>query len=130
MKHVARIPDAELTLMKVIWSRRGENGRYQPISTNEIMERLDNGWSVSTVFTLLSRLVEKGFLAADKKGRSNVYRALVEEKAYQKAETRQFLDKLYEGSLKNMVAAMCEDTIDQKEMDELLELLEHKRNAL
>lgn len=130
MKHVARIPDAELTLMKVIWSSRGENGRYQPISTNEIMERLGNGWSVSTVFTLLSRLVEKGFLAADKKGRSNVYRALVEEKTYQKAETRQFLDKLYEGSLKNMVAAMCEDAIDQKEMAELLELLESKRRTL
>ncbi len=65
----------------------------------------------NTVITLLSRLVEKGLLRTNKIGRRNEYTAIVSEEDYQAAQTRTFLNKLYEGSAKGLVA-----TLIQKEM--------------
>lgn len=62
-------------------------------------------------YTLLSRLVEKGLLRTNKIGRRNEYTAIVSEEDYQAAQTRTFLNKLYEGSAKGLVA-----TLIQKEM--------------
>ena len=76
MRTLPHISDAELELMLLLWKNRDSDG-YRPVSTTEIMERLGNGWSVSTVFTLLSRLVKKGAAACRKEGRVNWYTALI-----------------------------------------------------
>ena len=60
---------------------------------------------------LAQRLVEKGLLRTNKIGRRNEYTAIVSEEDYQAAQTRTFLNKLYEGSAKGLVA-----TLIQKEM--------------
>ena len=58
MRTLPHISDAELELMLLLWKNRDSDG-YRPVSTTEIMERLGNGWSVSTVFwwVFLSKLV-------------------------------------------------------------------------
>ena len=74
---------------------------------------------------LLSRLMNKGFLHARKLGRRNEYTALVSEREYQTAQTRRFLDKVYEGSVEGLVSNLIMgDLLDGEEYEELKRLLE------
>ena len=129
MRALPHISDAELELMQILWKNREGEG-YLPLSTAEIMERLGTGWSVSTVFTLLSRLVNKGALACRKEGRANLYTALSREEEYRGRETRRLVDRLYAGSLKDMVASLCDERVSPRELEELAALLEEKRKGL
>lgn len=65
---IQQISESELVLMKIIWNNGG-TALYSHIM--EELERDSNEWKKNTVLTLLSRLVEKGFLRTAKIGRRN-----------------------------------------------------------
>ena len=60
--------DAEWRVLKIVW----ESG---PCSASDVIERAapQEGWSTSTVKTLLRRLVEKGYLRTKRVGNSFLY---------------------------------------------------------
>lgn len=98
-----QVSDSELELLKIIWASGG-TALYA-----QIMEKLAQSgrtWQKNTVITLLSRLVEKGFLKTGKIGRRNEYTAVVSEADYQAAQTQALVNKLYEGSARDLVAAL------------------------
>ena len=98
-----QVSDSELELLKIIWASGG-TALYA-----QIMEKLTQSahtWQKNTVITLLSRLVEKGFLKTGKIGRRNEYTAVVSEADYQAAQTQALVNKLYEGSARDLVAAL------------------------
>ena len=100
-----QISDSELVLMQVIWEQGGR-ALYAVI-----MERLTatgNRWQKNTVITLLSRLVEKGFLRTDKIGHRNEYIALVGREEYQALQTESFLNKHYGGDASGLVLTLIE----------------------
>lgn len=105
---IQQVSDSELELMRIIWDNGG-SALYAQIM--EELVRTGHSWQKNTVITLLSWLVEKGLLRTNKIGRRNEYTAIVSEEDYQAAQTRTFLNKLYEGSAKGLVA-----TLIQKEM--------------
>ena len=79
----------------------------------------------NTLIVLLSRLIGKGFLSARKIGRRNEYTTLVSEAEYQTAQTRSFLDKIYEGSVRGLVSNLITgDLLTDEEYEELKRLLE------
>lgn len=112
-----QISDSELELMKIIWSSGG-TALYA-----RIMEELagtGRAWQKNTVITLLSRLVEKGFLTVRKLGRRNEYTAVVSEADYQAAQTQVLVNKLYAGSAKGLVAALIQrEAISSQDYEEL-----------
>jgi len=59
-----QISDAEWVVMKAVWERA-------PLTTNQVVEALDDRahWKPKTIHTLLSRLVRKGALEFERKGR-------------------------------------------------------------
>ena len=72
-----KISGAEMAIMEVIWNHKN------PLTSKEIMELIpNNSWKTTTVSTLISRLVEKGFLNAEKNGRQYLYRFLISKKDY------------------------------------------------
>ena len=78
-----------------------------------------------TLIVLLSRLMNKGFLSARKIGRRNEYTTLVSETEYQTAQTKNFLGKIYEGSVKGLVSNLIMgDLLADEEYEELKRLLE------
>lgn len=99
---IKRLPDSELEIMMIIW----EAGK--PVSSAYIMEKLqgEKDWAPTTVLNFLARLVERGFLKVEKQGRINIYSAIVEEKDYIEAESKSFLERLHNSSLKSFVAAL------------------------
>src|SRR4051812_47119205 len=99
MNKTPRISETEWEVMKVIWGR-------SPVSAQTICETLAarDDWHPKTVKTLLSRLVKKGALGFKKEGRAYLYRPLVAEHDCVTAESESFLDRVFGGSLKPMLA--------------------------
>ena len=97
-----RISDTELEIMNILW-RSGE-----PLSSAEVFDRLETGWKYPTVTTLLGRLADKGAVSHEKRGKAYYYSPAVDEAAYKAEETERFIEKLHGGSVRSMVAALCE----------------------
>lgn len=125
-KKIKRLPDSELDIMLVIW----EAGK--PVSRAYIEERLreKKNLAVTTVLTYLSRLIEKGFVSCERQGKMNIYSAAVNEEDYLASESKYFLEKLYNGSLKTFVAALYNNNaISDDEISELQEFLNKAREG-
>ena len=89
------VPDAELSVLKVLWERG-------PAPIREIAEILYPGGETShyaTVQKLLDRLQGRGCVARRREGRINVYSASVERADLIRERLREAADKLCEGSL-------------------------------
>lgn len=120
---VQQVSDSELELMKIIWSQ-GNKALYADIMGK--LAESGRNWQKNTVTTLLSRLVEKGFLKTNKIGRRNEYTALVAEEDYQADQMISFLDKLYEGNAKGLVSTLIQrEMLTPEDYDELKKFWEN-----
>ena len=120
---VQQISDTELEIMKIVWGNPEEVTLFSYIM--EGLAARDRPCQKNTLIVLLSRLMNKGFLSARKIGRHNEYTALVSETDYQTAQTKNFLDKIYEGSAKGLVSNLIMgDLLADEEYEELKRLLE------
>ena len=111
----AKIADSELEVMRVLW-REG-----RPLSFTEIRTALEGKttWSKSTMQTFIGRLRDKGIITAHSHY-VTLYSPNVTEEEYLKAEGQQFIDKLFHGSAKNLVAALCRNgQLGEDDIDEL-----------
>ena len=111
-----KIQDSELEVMKVLW----ESG--EPAALMDIRRTLSErrGWEDSTVKTLIRRLEAKGAVRLVSRG---VYAPVVSEAEYNGWSTQTFLDKLYAGSAKKLVAALVSDgKLSAEDIAELSEL--------
>ncbi len=110
------IQDAELAVLQVLW----EAGEPLPLAA--ILETLHarRNWADSTVKTLLRRLQEKGAVTLQKRG---VYAAAIAREDYQGAANHSFLQKLYQGSAKSLVASLVQEgKLTQEDIAELTAL--------
>ncbi len=122
---IQRISESELVLMKIIW-KNGGAALYSLIMGE--LEKDKNEWKNNTVLTLLSRLVEKGFLKVNKIGRRNEYVEAVTEAEYQAMQTHSFLDKVYGGNVRNLVSTLLrQDILSADELKEI-EIFWRKEN--
>jgi predicted transcriptional regulator len=118
-----QLSDTELEIMKIVW------GNPEKITLfTYIMDGLaarGKPCQKNTLIVLLSRLMNKGFLSAKKIGRRNEYTTLISEEEYRTAQTKNFLDKIYEGSAKGLVSNLIMgDLLADEEYEELKRLLE------
>ena len=114
---IQQVSDSELELMKIVWSAGG-TALYAQIM--EALAEAGRSWQKNTVITLLSRLVDKGFLTVRKLGRRNEYAAAVSEAEYQAAQTQVLVNKLYAGSAKGLVASLIrQEAISPGDYEEL-----------
>jgi BlaI family penicillinase repressor len=122
MNRTPRISETEWEVMKVCWRR-------SPVSAQEIIGALSarGAWHPKTVKTLLSRLVKKRALGFKKDGRAYLYQPLVAEKDCVTAESRSFLDRVFGGALKPMLAHFVDSPgISPGEIAELKRLLKER----
>lgn len=119
-KNIRRLPDAELTVMQAVWACT------PPVTRAALESQLqpDHPMALTTLLTLLSRLVDKGFLTVEKAGRGNCYTPTVTQQAYLAAQSRRFLDQLCGGSMSVFANALCDSGLSKAELAELRQLLE------
>ena len=112
-----QISESELTLMQIIWQNEG-HALYSQIMAQLAAQQ--NDWKKNTVLTLLSRLVEKGYLRTSKIGRRNEYAAMITQQEYQAAQTQSFVHKIYGGSAKNLICALLQqEALSAEELQEI-----------
>ena len=117
-----RISDAEWEVMQVVWSLR-------TATAADVIERLtpQTGWSHRTVRTLLSRLVQKGVLAAEDDGHRHRYRALASRKRCVREAGQTFLEKIFEGDPAELLVHFVQTSkISPEQIAELKRLLDEK----
>ena len=66
------------------------------------------GWARSTTITTLHRMEAKGLVRCEQVGRGKAYVPLVDRRQAEVAETRSFLDRVYQGSVGMMMSAMAQ----------------------
>lgn len=119
MGQLPQISEAEYEVMKIVW-------QSAPISTNEITDRLvkTTSWSPKTIQTLIKRLVTKGALTYEKKGRVFVYTPLVKEDTYLDEKSNSFLKQYFGGDITAMVSSYLKhDKLSEDEIEQLYTLL-------
>lgn len=120
-----KLSDAELDVMLAVWQNR------PPVLRSDLEEQLkSHNWADTTVLTLLSKLVEKGYLSLERQGRRNLYTPLVSERDYRRWANRSFLGKMYKSSLRRMVASLVESSdLTDRDLQELEEFITEQRAA-
>ena len=113
-----KISDSELEVMKVLWQAE------DALPVTEIREALQKsrGWEATTVKTLVSRLVQKGVIRQEKR---NVfyYSPLISEREYNDWATNDLIQRLYNGSARDLVAALVDSAgLSQSDLDELRQM--------
>ncbi len=122
MKRSPKISESEWLVMQALWSRG-------PLTANEVVEELAGKvkWKPKTVKTLINRLVKKGAVKFKKEGRKYRYYAAVSEAKCVGTESRSFIQRVYGGAARPMLAAFLEDAeLSAEDIAELKKILEQK----
>ena len=121
------LTEAEWIVMECLWEKAPTTWRDAATWLHERM-----GWSRSTTLTLLRRLEAKGAVAGDSEGDLKTFRPLVAREDIAVRETKNLLERAYQGSLSLLVSAFTKkQSLSQNEIDELyaiLQEMEEKKN--
>ncbi len=113
---IAKMSEAEKEVMQIIWASGS------PVTSAKILAELsqERDVKITTVLTFLTRLTEKGLIVCQRIGKKNYYVSLLSEREYKKFESKKFLSAIHGGSIKNFLAALCDDgDISNEEIEEL-----------
>ncbi len=115
MKQFQSLSESEMEVMRVIWASP------TPVTSAEMLERFSaKGWKIQTVSTFLTRLVDKGALKMEKRGRGNLYSPALTPEEYRRREARNVVDTMYGGSMLDFMAAFYGGShADERELNEL-----------
>ncbi|GAA5051042.1 MULTISPECIES: BlaI/MecI/CopY family transcriptional regulator [Erythrobacteraceae] len=114
-----RISDAEHAVMEALWKR-------SPQTAAEVCESVckERGWSIPTVKTLLSRLVQKGALATQPDGRRYLYTPLIARSAYVGTESKRLVERLFGGRAAPLFAHLAQaEALSEDDIAEIERLL-------
>lgn len=115
------ITDAELEIMQVLW-------RNKQCDLNTIMEELnsDSDKNRNTIKTLLRRLMLKGSVESKKMGaKDTVYVPKVKKDKFLANQNDNFLKKLYNGKMGNLLLNFVENKkVSKEELQHLIDILE------
>ncbi len=115
------ITDAELVIMKIIWSE----GDTKAMDIARIAGEL-RGWEKNTVYTMITRLTKKGIIERIEPG--YICHALVDEETYRRSESRGIVEKLFSGSFGLFARAFMEENkLSGNDIEELKKIIEENK---
>ena len=110
-----KLYDSEAKVMEIVWARG-------PLTAKEISRFAAEtiGWNKNTTYTVIKKLLEKGFLRRDDPG--FLCTALISKAETQKKEAQSLLTRFFGGSRKALFSALLEDeSLSEQELAELIE---------
>mgnify|MGYP000869556208 FL=1 len=122
MKKVPSIGEAEWQVMEVLW----QMGRANFTEIRIALKSFD--WTQTTIHTMLQRLQKKGLIDIEPDSSPYVYYPLVSKDACRKHETKTFLQKVYNGSLKLLISNFINEAdLTEDDIDELMKILKNRK---
>lgn len=119
-----RISEAEHAVMEALWD-------HGTATASEVCDTVcgPRGWSLATVKTLLSRLVQKGAIETRPDGRRFIYSPLMARSDYVGGESRRLVDRLFGGRAASLVAHLAEtEALTEDDLSEIEALLKEYKS--
>ena len=116
-----RIAESEWIIMVELWNK-------SPLTSRQIIDSIEDktDWNDKTAHTLISRLCKKGAVRAEKQKGTPYYDyyANISQEECTREETKNFIQRIYSGSLKNLVSTFAPDeSVTKEDIKELRDLL-------
>ena len=119
-----KLPESELHLMQAVWALHAAG---ETDITAAALMAADEGLArlkLTTVLTLITRLINRGFLASEKRGRANCYTPLVSAADYKAQAAAEFIATVYESKPGSLLSAMIGGgLLSDEEIEELRAML-------
>lgn len=119
MKQEIRVTNSEWYVMNCLWEKN-------PRPLMQIVPLLSEnvGWSKSTCATMLRRMSEKGLIGYKMEGKTKYFYPKVKKEDVVVQETRDFLKRIYDGSIGMMMSALVrQDSLSDEDIKELQAIL-------
>jgi len=123
---IHRLGDLQLHIMQVLWGR-------SEATVADVHQTLgaDHDLAYTTIATMLRKMEARGLVSHRLDGRSFVYRAAVAADAVTRGMSDHLLDRLFEGSLADMVAHLLTTReVSRAELSKLEKLIADRKKAL
>lgn len=119
MNKEIHIAETEWKVMEILWAK-------SMITIGEIKDALsDSDWSDSTIKTLVRRLCKKDALGIDDSKGQFLYYPLVNENECKLKETKNLINRIYNGSVKMLMANLAsESKLTDEETKKLMDIID------
>jgi BlaI family penicillinase repressor len=120
---IHRLGDLQLRIMKLLWAR-GE------ATVSEVHKTLsqERDMAYTTVATMLRKMEARNLVKHRPEGRTFIYRAAVAEAAVSRGMSDHLLDRLFEGSLSDMVSHLLSTReVSREELSKLEQLIAEQK---
>lgn len=91
--------DSELKVMDVLWREGDSTAKH----ISDVL-KAEVGWNMNTTYTLIKRCIKKGAIARSEP--NFMCHALIPKEEVQEAETDELINKVYDGSVDKLFAAL------------------------
>lgn len=112
--------DSEYRFMQIVWE-------HAPVRSGVLVDlcNAELGWKKSTIYTVIKKLCEKGFI----ENNDAVVSVLISQDEAQREESAQFVERTFGGSLPSFIAAFLSGKkISDKEADEIRQMIDEYQN--
>ena len=119
MKQEIRVTNSEWYIMDCLWEE-------YPRTLMQIVPLMKDrvGWSKSTCATMVRRMAEKDLIGYEEKGKTKYFYPKVQKEDVVVQETRDFLQRIYDGSVGMMMSALVrQNDLSKEDIKELQEIL-------
>ena len=118
-----RPTDAELNILRVLWSRG-------PSTVREVAQALERESAYTTILKLLQIMATKGLVRRDESARTHVYHAACSEHETQRKLVTDLLMRVFDGSAAQLVMqALAVGRTSPEELTEIRKLLTRHRGG-
>lgn len=115
-----KVTGSEWYILECLWEK-------EPQTLMNIFTNLNEtqGWAKSTCATMLKRMENKKLIRHDEEGRTKYFYANVKRDEVAQKETKNFLNRIYNGSISMMMSALvAENELSDKDISELEQILQ------
>ena len=115
-----KLYDSELKIIGVLWRAGDVTAKH----ISDVMKE-ETGWNMNTTYTLIKRCIKKG--AVERSEPHFMCHALISKEEVQKAETEELINKVYDGSVDKLFAALLGSRkLSARQIEKLKQIVEEE----
>lgn len=112
--------DSELKIMSVLWREGDATAKH----ISDVLKE-ETGWNMNTTYTLIKRCIKKG--AIERSEPHFMCHALISQEEVQEAETEELINKIYDGSVDKLFAALLgRKKLSAEQIEKLKQIVEEE----
>ena len=120
MRVKTKLFDSELKIMSVLWREGDATAKH----ISDVLKE-ETGWNMNTTYTLIKRCIKKG--AIERSEPHFTCHALISQEEVQEAETEELINKIYDGSVDKLFAALLgRKKLSAEQIEKLKQIVEEE----